>query len=57
LLFCFALFVPFDDILQILSSTRKFSKITPLRRSIGYSQMRYREDAKDAKLREEENMI
>jgi hypothetical protein len=32
-------------------------KITPLRRPIGYPQMRYREDAKDAKLREEENKI
>jgi hypothetical protein len=47
----------FVDILQILLSTPRFSKVTPLRRSIGYPQMRYREDAKDAKLREEENKI
>jgi hypothetical protein len=46
--------VSFVDILQILFSTRRFSKITPLRRSIGYPQMPYREGAKDAKLREVE---
>jgi len=34
------------DILQILFTTRRFSKIKPLRRSIGYRQMRYREGAK-----------
>jgi len=43
------------EIPQILFSTRRFSKIAPLRRSVAYLQMRYREDAKDAKLREEEN--
>jgi len=30
-------------------------KTTPFRRSMAYHQMRYREDAKDAKVREEEN--
>jgi hypothetical protein len=45
----------FVDIPQYLLSTRRFSKITPLPRSVAYLQMRYREDAKDAKLREEEN--
>ncbi|MGA2443472.1 MAG: hypothetical protein ABSH08_21170 [Tepidisphaeraceae bacterium] len=45
------------DILQILFSTGRFSKIQPLHRSIGYPQMRYRQDTKDAKLREEENKI
>jgi hypothetical protein len=39
-------FASFVDILQILLSTRRFSKITPLRRSIGYGQMPYREGAK-----------
>jgi len=34
------------DIAQYLFSTRRFSKITPLPRSIGYPQMRYREAAK-----------
>ena len=34
---------------------QSFSKITPLSRSMAYLQMRHREDAKDAKLREEEN--
>jgi hypothetical protein len=48
-------FASFVDILQILVSTRRFSKITPLPRSMAYLQMRYREDAKDAKSREEEN--
>jgi hypothetical protein len=47
----------FVDILQILLSRRRFSGITPLRRSIGYRQMRYRQDAKDAKLREEEKEL
>jgi len=36
----------FVDIPQILFSTRRFSKITTLCRSIGYGQMRYREEAK-----------
>jgi len=47
----------FDDILQFLPSTRRFSKITPLRRSVAHLQMRYREGAKDAKLREEKSKI
>ena len=34
---------------------QSFSKITPLSRYMAYLQMRHREDAKDAKLREEEN--
>ncbi|MGD0769846.1 MAG: hypothetical protein ABSB42_16810 [Tepidisphaeraceae bacterium] len=46
----FALFV---DILQYLVATRRFSKTAQLRRFMGYLQMRYREGAKDAKLREE----
>jgi hypothetical protein len=45
------------DILQILCSTRRFSKITPLRRSMDHLQMRYREGAKGAKLREEKSKI
>jgi hypothetical protein len=39
-------FASFVDILQILFSSRTFSKIAPLRRFIGYRQMRYREGAK-----------
>jgi len=40
--------------LQIPFSTPRFSKITPLRRSLAYPQMRHREGAKDAKSREKE---
>jgi hypothetical protein len=48
-------FASFVDIPPFLVSTPRFSEITPLRRSMAHLQMRYREDAKDAKLREEEN--
>jgi hypothetical protein len=45
LLPCTGFFALFVDIRQFLSSTPRFSKITPPRRSIAYPQMRYRAGA------------
>ncbi|MGA2442168.1 MAG: hypothetical protein ABSH08_14530 [Tepidisphaeraceae bacterium] len=43
--------LPSVDIPQFLVSTPRFSAITPLRRSIGYPQMRNREEAKFREVR------